>query len=378
MLPAIKMMKYIRNIGLLVFLMTLFIVDCNNTPTGFIEEEVLFKNKLDGAIFSGTLTKPIGKEIFPVAILISGAGQQDRDETVYGHKPLKELAEFLSKNGYGVLRYDNRGIGDSKGDVWNATIEVQASDAYAGFQYLKTRKDVDSENIGIIGHSLGAMQGTILASKYEDISFLIMLGGIGLPYSDNHIKADSLTNTIKGELKETVEAGSELLKALLTEMKETPQDQDYKTTRSNLAKIVEDWQSSLSGKAKFEIEQFSKSSPNFFIINFAEEYATPIYISCAKYDPAKYLTKIQCPVLSIIGEKDVQVVAENNKAIEEHLENGGNRNHLVIAPKNINHLFQSCETGLISEYETIGEDFNMEIMILIKDWLNEIKADNTQ
>jgi hypothetical protein len=120
-----------------------------------------------------------------------------------------------------------------------------------------------------------------------------------------------------------------------------------------------------------EIEQFTNSDAGFFIRNIAEEYATPIYISCAKYNPAEYLPKIQCPVLSIIGDKDVQVVPENNEAIDELLKIGGNENHLILAPKNINHMFQSCETGLISEYEILEEDFNLQIMTLIKDWLNE-------
>jgi len=362
---------------MLTFITVLFI-SCSRNSIGFIEEEIVFKNELDGAIFSGTFTKPVGVDKFPTAILISGAGQQDRDETVYGHKPYKALAEFLSKNGIGVLRYDDRGVGGSKGNVWNATLEVQASDAYAGIQYLKSRNDVDNNCIGIIGHSLGAMQGTILASKYPEISFLVMLGGIGIPFTENHIKSDQLINKLKGEPDEVIEAGSQLLESLLDAMKRMPSNQEYQISKNILIQIVENWQSSLTGKAKAEIEQFTNSDPDFFIKNIAEEYATPIYISCAKYDPADYLTKIQCPVLSIIGDKDVQVVAENNGAINELLKIGGNENYSVIAPKNINHLLQSCETGLINEYEIIDEDFNMEIMILIKDWLDEIKADNTQ
>jgi pimeloyl-ACP methyl ester carboxylesterase len=367
----------IGSIGIVAFILQLFVISCCNPPaSGFLEEEIVFANKIDGTIFAGTFTKPIGIERFPAAILISGAGQQDRDETVYGHKPLKALAAFLSKNGYGVLRYDDRGIGGSGGDVWNATLEVQAGDAYAGFQYLKTRKDVDPDHTGIIGHSLGALQGTILASKFEDVSFLVMLAGIGLPFSENHIKADSMTNTLKGEPAEIVEAGVKLLKALLSEMKKTPLNQEYHVTKSRLSDIVKDWQSSLSGKAKTETEKFTASDPDFFIKNIAEEYATPIYISCAKYDPSTYLTKIHCPVLSLIGDKDTQVVPENNEVIETHLKNGGNKNHLVAAPKNINHLFQSCETGLINEYGKIEEDFNPEVMMLILNWLNKTEADN--
>jgi len=356
-------------------LMQFFLIEgCSNPSNDFIEEEVIFKNDIDGAILAGTLTKPIGIDDFPVAILISGSGQQDRDETIYGHKPFKALAEFLSKSGIGVLRYDDRGIGGSKGNVWNATIEVQATDAFAGIQYLKSRKDIDINNIGIIGHSLGAMQGTILASQYPDISFLVLLGGIGIPWSENHIEADRISNKLKGEPDEIIEAGSQLLEPLLKAMKTMSTNQDYQISKNILVKIVESWQSSLTGKAKIEIEKLTKSNPNFWIKNIAEEYATPIYISCAKFEPTQYLTKIKCPVLSIIGEKDTQVVPKNNDAIKEALNKGGNKNYIVITPKDINHIFQKCETGSISEYESINEDFNLMVMMNISTWINENKS----
>ena len=377
MLSAIIKMLNKKHIGHLLTLIQVSIISgCANESIGFIEEEVIFKNEIDGTTLAGTLTIPIGVENYPIAILISGAGQQDRDETVYGHKPFKALAEFLSINGIGVLRYDDRGIGGSIGDVWNATLDVQATDAYAAVKYLKARNDLDLKSIGIIGHSLGAMQGTILASQHSDISFLIMLGGIGIPFSDNQVKADRLANEIKGENIEIIEAGSELLTSIFEELKSVQNKEDYQTIKDRLIQITEEWQSSLSGTAKAEIEKFTRSNPNFWIDNIAGEYATPIYISCTKYNPAGYLSKIKCPVLSVIGEKDVQVVPENNKAIEKHLIRGGNTNYLIATPKGINHIFQRCETGLISEYEKLDEDINSDILEMILEWLNRITADN--
>lgn len=363
--------RFIKITLALLFAQFYLIESCCNQSIGFTEEEVVFRNNLDGAIFTGTLTKPIGKDKYPIAILISGAGQQDRDETVYGHKPFKELAEFLSNNGISVLRYDDRGVGGSKGNVWDATLEVQASDAYAGIKYLKSRNDYDNNQIGIIGHSLGAMQGTILASKHTDISFLVLLGGVGIPWSENHIKADRLSNKLKGQPDEIIEAGSQLFKPLLKAIESMSINQDYQVSKKILVQIIEKWQSSLTGIAKTQIGEFTKSNPDFWIKNIAEEYATPIYISCAKFKPTGYLTQIQCPVLSIIGEKDVQVIPENNTAIEKALRKGKNNNYEVITPKNINHLLQKCETGLISEYEKIDEDFNLSVMIKISDWINE-------
>lgn len=366
------MKRVFVNISLVIlFVQSFILTGCSNSSDNFIAEEVVFKNSVDGAILSGTFTKPIGKDGFPIAVLISGGGQQDRDETVYGHKPFKELAEFLSNNGIGVLRYDDRGVGRSKGNVWNATLEVQANDAYAGIKYLKSRNDIVNNQIGIIGHSLGAMQGTILASRYPDISFLVLLGGIGIPWSENHIKADSLSNTIKGEPIEIVEAGTILIRTLCNEMRQISDSQDYQVTKNKLIHIVEEWQLSLKGVAKTKIEEFIKLNPDFFINSIAEEYSTPIYISCSKFKPLEYLINIECPVLSIIGDKDVQVMPENNNAIMNGLEKSRNNNYKIITPIDINHMMQKCETGIIGEYENIDEDFNLSIMIEIAEWINE-------
>jgi len=152
----------------LSYILILIIITTTNScylknSKSFIEEDVKFTNPADGTKLTGTFSKPYGNGRFPTVILISGSGLQDRDVSVYGHKPFKVLAEYLSKQGIAVLRFDDRSTGKSKGDVWNATIEVFAGDALAGIDYLKTRKDVNPAQIGIIGHSQGAMEGMIWA-----------------------------------------------------------------------------------------------------------------------------------------------------------------------------------------------------------------------
>lgn len=369
---ALRMKKHRSFLGLMLLTLHCFVIEgCNNPTNNFSAEDITFTNEQDGALLAGTFTKPIGIAEFPIVILISGSGQQDRDETVYGHKPFKVLAEFLSNNGIGVLRYDDRGIGGSTGDIWGATVEVQASDAYAGIRYLRSRSDVDLHSIGIIGHSLGAMQGTLLASKHSDISFLIMLGGIGMPWAENHIKADILTNKSKGVEEEVIDAGAQLLKSMCNEMRNFPYTQDYQTSKEVLSEIVRNWRTNLYGETKKEIERFTIENPTW-TRNIVEEYATPIYISCAKFDPARYLLNIDCPVLSIIGEKDIQAIPENNDAILGALKEGGNTYFKIITAKDINHMFQKCETGLISEYEKIDEEFNVGIMTEILQWIKSI------
>ncbi|MCD4772399.1 MAG: alpha/beta hydrolase [Bacteroidales bacterium] len=334
----------------------------------FIEEEVTFTNPVDGAILSGTLTKPSNKGVFPAVILISGSGLQDRDETVYGHKPFKVLAEYLTKNGIAVLRFDDRGAGKSTGDVWNATIEVFAGDALAGIDFLKSCKNVNPYRIGIIGHSQGAMEGMMLASKYNDIAFLIMLGGPGIPWAENMVEANEENLRRQGKSKESIDAGNKLLKKMIPVMQA---GSDYEITKNKLYEVVREWKQSLTGTTKTEIEEFDKSHPGFWK-TMASDYATPIYMSAVNFIPSQYLKKIHCPVLSIIGDKDVHVLSSlNNPVIQNALDQGGNKNSTVVELNDINHMLQKCETGLISEYAEIEESFNQEVLELITTWIND-------
>ena len=356
----------------LSYILILIIITTTNScylknSKSFIEEDVKFTNPADGTKLTGTFSKPYGNGRFPTVILISGSGLQDRDVSVYGHKPFKVLAEYLSKQGIAVLRFDDRSTGKSKGDVWNATIEVFAGDALAGIDYLKTRKDVNPAQIGIIGHSQGAMEGMILASKYDDLSFLIMLGGPGVPWAENVVEANAENLRRQGKSKESIYAGSQLLKKMIPIMQAGG---NYESIKTDLFKVIDKWKQSLKGPAKTEIQEFDKSHPGFWK-TMASDYATPIYLSAANFDPSEYLINIDCPVLSIIGDKDIQVLSSlNNPAIQNALDQRGNNNTSILEINDINHIFQKCNTGLISEYEEINESFNQEVAEIIADWIH--------
>ena len=150
------------------------------SPFPYEVEEVEFRNKIDGAELSGTLTIPQDGETFPAVILVSGSGLQDRDETVYGHKPFKVIADYLCRNGIAVLRYDDRGVGGSGGSAAGATTEDLATDARAAVDYLITRGDIDPARVGIIGHSEGGLIAFMLASSQKNIAYLVSLAGPGV------------------------------------------------------------------------------------------------------------------------------------------------------------------------------------------------------
>ena len=340
-----------------------------NPPYTYYEEEVNFNNCKDGARLAGTLTIPNSQGGFPAVVLISGSGLQDRDETTYGHKPFKILAEYLTRNNIAVLRYDDRGAGKSIGPMDNLTPENFAADAYSGLQFLKSRNDLNINKVGLIGHSMGAVEGSILASRTDDVSFLVMLGGAGIPLDKNMLKSDSVNNTRSGKSEDEIMSGQILLRNMIAEVKK---GHSSDITEINLKKILDDWRSSLSAQVKGPIDEFSENNPDHWR-GMASEWSTPYFRYVLTFDPYPVLKNISCPVLSLIGEKDVQTLPEENSLrIKEALENGKCQSYQVEILRDINHLFQKCEIGIISEYAHIEETFNVAAMRKISNWIAEL------
>jgi pimeloyl-ACP methyl ester carboxylesterase len=340
-------------------------------PYNYSVEEVRFENLEDNSSLAGTLTIPKNTTNFPTVILLSGSGLQDRDETVYGHKPFKVLAHHLTSSGIAVLRYDERSVGGSKGSLKNVTTETFANDAYAGIEFLKEKVNIDPSKIGLIGHSEGGLVGSLLASRHSEISFLILLAAPGVPIDELLINAHENKLRREGKSEEIVQAGNELLERLFRQIKK---GEGYSRTKKELGKIVNEWRSELSGEVKDDFDNFIDENPKW-IKYMTDEWATKWCEYISSLDPRTIIDKISCPVLALNGKKDIQVLAETNlSAIENSLAKGGNKNYEVHYLENLNHLFQNCETGFRDEYAIIEETFSREAMTLISDWIqNNIK-----
>ena len=335
-------------------------------PYTCIEQEVAFTNSGDGARLVGTLTVPEIDSTYPAVVLISGSGLQDRDETAYGHKPFKVLAEYLSGRGIAVLRYDDRGAGGSTGPMHGITPEDFAADALAGLRYLKSRDDLKIGGIGLIGHSMGAVEGSILAGRNPDIAFLVMLGGPGMPLDWNMLKSDSASNVRLGKSVDAVNSGQTLLRSMIAAVKGADSG---RVTEADLERVIGRWRDSLPPQVKEGIDAFTKSRPDHWRA-MASEWATPYFYYVLHFDPCPVISEISCPVLSLIGEKDVQTLPEeNSRAIRSALENGKCGSYRVEIVPNVNHLFQECETGTIGEYARIEGTFSKALMESIARWI---------
>ena len=273
-------------------------------PFPYKTEEVTFTNVIDKATLVGTLSYPIDykKEKTPVVLMVTGSGQENRDEEIFGHKPFLVIADYLARHGVASLRYDDRGFGKSiGGDVKHATTADFARDAASGIEFLRTLKCFSK--VGVLGHSEGGSIAFMLGAKGK-VDFIISMAGIG----------------VRGDTALTAQANR------LLELSGQPM---------RLSTL------------QYHVNAYMKKSPwlNFFM----------------DYDPSGDISKALCPVMAINGERDVQVISSLNLiGIKAHLTE--NPKNFVKEYPALNHLFQHCTTGNVLEYRMIEETISPEVL----------------
>lgn len=331
-------------------------------PYSYYAEDITFENKKAGIRLAGTLTLPQKEGVFPVVILISGSGPQNRDEELLGHKPFLVLADYLTKNGIAVLRYDDRGIASSKGDFKTATTADFATDVEASIAYLKTRKEINKKKIGLIGHSEGGIIAPMVANKSADVAFIVLLAGTGIQGDKLLLLQQKLIAKVSGVSDE------DLLKSELTNRKVF----DIVNQSNSLEQLKTDLTNYLKHTLKDNpnAEKPEGMSDDDLVKLQVNQIANPWMHYFIKYDPASTLEKVKCPVLALNGEKDLQVPPkENLEAIKKALAKGGNKKVTTKELPNLNHLFQECKTGSPNEYATIEQTFSPTALTEILKWI---------
>lgn len=331
-------------------------------PYSYYTEDITFENKKAGIRLAGTLTLPQKEGVFPVVILISGSGPQNRDEELLGHKPFLVLSDYLTKNGIAVLRYDDRGIASSKGDFKTATTADFATDVEASIAYLKTRKEINKKKIGLIGHSEGGIIAPMVANKSADVAFIVLLAGTGIQGDKLLLLQQKLIGKVSGVSDE------DLLKSELTNRKVF----DIVNQSNSLEQLKTDLTNYLKQTLKEDpnAEKPEGMSDDDLVKLQVNQIANPWMHYFIKYDPASTLEKVKCPVLALNGEKDLQVPPkENLEAIKKALAKGGNKKVTTKELPNLNHLFQECKTGSPNEYATIEQTFSPTALTEILKWI---------
>ncbi len=334
-------------------------------PYPYISEDVTFLNKKENFKLAGTLTLPKGTGKFPAVILISGSGPQNRDEEIMGHKPFLVLADYLTRNGIAVLRYDDRGTNKSEGNFQTATTPDLATDVASAVQYLKTRIEINPLKIGLIGHSEGGIIAPMVAAEDKNLKFIVLLAGSGIPGSEILLLQQELIGRANGmkdeDIKKTAELNSTIYK-MIDEIEST----------DTLKIKIKDY---LMAKTKElpEMKIPEGSNPNDMIDMQINQITSPWMLYFIRYNPAPMLNKVKCPVLAVIGSNDLQVPSKVNlQAIEKALKKGGNKNFTVKEMPGLNHLFQESKTGSPNEYAQIEQTISPVLLETVTKWIKSL------
>lgn len=332
-------------------------------PYPYYSEEVTIENTKDNITLAGTLTLPTKDGKYPVVILITGSGPQNRDEELMGHKPFLVLSDYLTRNGIGVLRCDDRGSFASKGNFAKATTFDFATDVEAEVNYLKSRKDIDPKHIGLIGHSEGGNVAPIVAVNSKDVNFIILMAGTGVSGGDILLLQQELIGRAYGIKEEDLKQTANINRGIYDIIKTNTNDSIIKTKLSEYIK----------SRIK-EIPDIPKDANVDEIIKTQlAQLTSPWMLNFIRYNPAPMLEKVKCPVLAINGSKDLQVPPSVNlPAIENALKKGGNKKVTIKELPGLNHLFQECTTGSPKEYAEIEQTISPLALETITNWIKQI------
>lgn len=330
-------------------------------PFPYISEDVSFRNKQAGITLSGTLTLPKdgGKHI--AVVLITGSGPQNRDEELMGHKPFLVLADHFTRKGIAVLRFDDRGVGKSGGDFSTATSLDFATDAAAAFDYLKTRPEIDTARLGLLGHSEGGIIAPIIASERKDVNFIVLMAGTGLTGEKVLLtQAAAIQKADSGDqssIQNTQDINQKIYEILI-------KNPDNEKASARIRKLLQ--KENQAERKKGSADTMSSQAIEMNL----KTVTSPWFRTFLTLDPQTYLKNVHCNILAINGDMDLQVDSKINlPAIEKALIFGGNPHYTIEEIHGVNHLFQTAKTGSPSEYSTIEETIQPAVLQLITLWI---------
>ena len=323
-------------------------------PFNYRVEEVSFTNEKEGNTLTGTLTIPEGEGPFPAMVLVSGSGQQNRDEELMNHRPFWVIADYCTRNGIAVLRYDDRGIGGSDGEVMNATSLDFSYDAEAAFDYLRSQKLIDASRVGILGHSEGGIINFMVSARRPEVAFLVSLAGPAVNGIEVSKAQSEAMLRAQGMTEEMIQFSSNA-DAQLFDVIEASNNREEADTL--LRQVMKGWGYN---------EELTERVVSYLTL--------PWMYYFLKYDPTQAIVKTNCPALLLNGSKDTQVlVTQNFPAYEKIIADYGKTNLTLRELLDLNHLFQHCETGLLEEYGAIDETISPEVLEMIVEFVKKIE-----
>ncbi|MFT6334648.1 MAG: pimeloyl-ACP methyl ester carboxylesterase [Halioglobus sp.] len=335
-------------------------------PFPYDVKDVSIQNELAGVNLAGTLTTPKGDGPFPLAILVSGSGRQNRNSNILGHKPFLVIADYLTRAGIAVIRYDDRGVDKSTGNHAESTSADFADDANSVFQYTKTLDKIDKSKIGIIGHSEGGMIALIVASLNRDLGYVVSLAGPGVPISDLMTCQNAMVLEKSGMSPEGLEITKQNLPLIYSIVN---QDKEPKQLFDTLINAVHGFYDKLP---KVDQKLLAPTKASYYM-SLAQSFFSPWFRYFLAYDPTESWQQTKCPVLALNGSEDIQVEAKmNTNAIMTNLAISGNNKAQIKIVDGLNHLFQPCVKCNLAEYATIETTFDESVLGMIRDFISKL------
>ena len=325
-------------------------------PLPYDEIQLVVEVAPGGHRLACTLTKPRGPGRFAAVVLITGSGPQNRDEALAGHRPFLVLANALTRRGISVLRCDDRGVGLSTGDFATATTFDFAEDTLAEVAALRARTDVDPARVGLLGHSEGAMIAPIAASRSTDIKFVVLLAPPAVPGDQTLYLQSAAIAKASGATDAQIAGAAAVNREIFTVVAAAPDGsaaaKELRARYEALPQAARDALGQHPGGVDAEIKHVT----------------SPWFRTFLTLDPRVYLRKLGVPVLAVVGERDLQVIPGAN--LPELRQALRDNPHVTIRElPGLNHLFQTCKTGLPEEYAKIDETMSPTVLTLVGDWI---------
>lgn len=328
-------------------------------------EEVMYLNPESGLYLAGTLTVPYSYKKSPVVLLVAGTGRHDRNCTMKGHNLFEAIANYLAFKGIATLRYDKRGVEKSQGTFdTNLTTQDFASDAQAGITFLKNRKEIDQQKIGMLGHSEGGLVSCMVAAESNAIAFLILMASAGTTLINDIVEQACLQIKADGASFDLIHLDRLLRKKMLSIVHE---ETNLESTKQLLQQAVDKHLKTLTAEQTKQAESlvfasnqnyFEPQAPVYTISKLNSDYMIKVFNSpwirflLNLYVPG-ILRKIKAPTIIINGQFDFIVASQVTTPIFE--KNLINCKHEFVEIPQVNHWFESCKNGSIAEYGNSSE-----------------------
>jgi pimeloyl-ACP methyl ester carboxylesterase/thiol-disulfide isomerase/thioredoxin len=337
-------------------------------PTAPYSSETVFFCPADSSIrFAGTLTKPTNQKISKAIVLVSGTGKQDRDGTMAGHKFFAVIADHLTRQGYAVLRVDDRDTGETTGHYEDATTADFANDALCALSFLENRSDLKGIPIGLLGHSEGGAAIAIAAAQSARVKFVISLSGLAtngldalLEQNRRLVEVASIPQHDKDRYNDI---NARMFNTAYQYANDTAMETKLNATYASW-KIKDD---KLVDSLQIKYDHF-----RFPVYSYVRQATGKWYRYHIRFDAAQYITKIHVPILSIYGEKDIMLNARNNtQNWEKYTAAAHNKNVTTKIFPGLNHLLQHCKTCTTTEYAQLTETIDAAVLEEISAWLKK-------